>query len=762
MPNPSTQSPPTRWQLYLCMAMVAGALLGWEVLLTRLASLRYHFHFGHLAVSNGLLGIGAAASWLGLNRKHWQPNVDSWLSCSIVAFGVSLFASSLALYGLPVHRGSMNLTGVLSFATFAIAGLLPFITGGVSLGLLLSGWPKQTARLYGVDLLAAGSACLLVPWLLPSVGMAGALAVLTCSVCIAIITIRPGWWKASATAALMALVIGLVAPLAPSKIDRPVLHSTWTPISRVDVVEVPPNRKTIRARGTPAPASSIPPQVEIMQDGSASTLLSDFSGHPESQSLLQGALYSAATQIRPNGDVFIIGFGGGDDIWSTMAGNPNRIDAIDLHAPVLDAHTAIKPLWSKTLLEDPRINMSVQEGRAALNQLERQYDIVQLTGIDTWAAMTSGAFMLAENFLYTTESFGSMMDGLRPNGVLQITRMAAEMETLRVLVQLRAALTERSSTPFRSAVFVVGSEDHQVATVLKVEGFTPAEVDQLTQWAENAGLIIHHAPGSDRDGLIQQFINTDFPEAFVSSFPRLIEATTDESPYFFQFTRWTRPTTAATAIREPTYISQGNPLWIVGLGTYALVLAFGVLFGPILMGRRAPPAPGLTRYFAGLGMGYIMVELALMNKLTLLVGHPIRAFGVTLAGMLVASGFASLQAHRFKTMRWIPLALAGTVVLVNGSLDSLINFVAHWSVAARCTMALAITAPMGLMLGLPFAHRIDGIAEEEIPWAWATNALFSVIGAILVIAISMTVSFSAVLWVAVGIYAVALMPPQRD
>lgn len=761
MPTTSTQSPLTRRQLYLCMALVAGALLGWEVLLTRLASLRYHFHFGHLAVSNGLLGIGAAASWLGLTRKRWQPNVGSWLPYSIVAFGVSLFASSLALYGLPVHRGSMNFTGVISFATFAIAGLLPFITGGVSLGLLLSGWPKQTARLYGVDLLAAGSACLLVPWLLPMVGMSGALAVLTCTVCIAIITVQPGWWKASVMAALTAFLLGKAAPLAPSKIDRQVLHSTWTPISRVDVVEVPQNRKTIRARGIPVESSSVPPQVEIMQDGSASTLLSDFSGHPESRALLKTALYSAATQIRPNGDVFIIGFGGGDDVWSTLAGNPRRIDAIDLHDPVLAAHTAIKPLWSKTLLEDPRINLSVNEGRAALNQLDRQYDIVQLTGIDTWAAMTSGAFMLAENFLYTTEAFGSMMDGLSPNGVLQVTRMAAEMETLRVLVQLRTALTERSMTPFQNAVFVVGSEDHQVATLLKREGFTPAEVDRLTQWATDAKLVVHHAPGLERDGLIQQFIHTDSPTEFVASFPRLIAPTTDESPYFFQFTRWTKPTTAATAIREPTYISQGNPLWIAALGAYALVMVFGLLFGPILLGRRTAPSPGLTRYFAGLGMGYIMVELALMNKLTLLVGHPIRAFGVTLAGMLVASGFASLQAHRFKTLRWIPLALGGTIILLNANLGSLTELTANWSVAARCSIALAITAPMGLLLGLPFAHRVACISEEEIPWAWATNALFSVVGTILVIAISMTVSFSAVLWAAVFIYAAALLPMNR-
>lgn len=759
---PTPPSKPLRSvQLSVCIACVAAALLGWEVLLTRLASLRYHFHFGNLAVSNGLLGIGAAASWLGMNRHRWRAQPDQWVATSLLMFAGSLALSIIALYRMPVHLGPMNAEGSLLFALFALASLAPFVTGGLSLGLLLSGWPDRTDRLYGIDLLAAGTACLCVPLLLPALGMAGALACIVLLVIAALLSIRPRWTPAGFALALLTAAWASTAGPAPSKITRSIIHSTWTPLSRVDVVDIPPETRTIRARGRAARPSDVPPQVEVMQDGSASTLLTDFSGHPESRALLTPALYSAATQIRTGANVFVVGFGGGDDVWAALEGDPTRIDAVDLHHPVLAAHTSVRPEWSRVLLEDPRIHLTVMEGRTALNRLDQTYDIVQLTGIDTWAALSSGAFMLAENYLYTTESFATMIDRLSPNGVLQITRMAAEMETLRVLVQLRHALTERSRADFAACIIVIGSADHQVATLLNREGFTSDDTATVIAWAEASNLVVHHAPGMEGTGLIHDYVVHTDPDAFVQAFPRLIEPTTDESPYFFQFTRWTEPTSAAESIREPTYISQGNPIWIAGLALYSLVTAMALLFGPIWLNRRRTDTAGVTRYFWGIGMGYIMVELALMNSVTLLLGHPMRAFSVTLSTMLIASGFASLQAHRLNQIRWVPPALAGLVSGTLFLLPRLTEAAFAWNDGARVLLVIALTVPFGLLLGLPFAHRITKLAREQIPWAWATNAFASVVGAVLVVAISMTISFAAVLWVAVAIYGLALYAPAR-
>lgn len=742
-------------QLVAIIAIVAGTVLGWEVLLTRLASLRYHFHFGHLAVSNGVLGIGISGAWLALSRARWSANPMGWLRHLVPLFALSLLLAWALIYVLPVHHGSMNAVGTASFFIFAAASLIPFLTGGAVIGLILSGWPTDAAPLYAADLLAGSAVCLLIPLCLPHIGMGGTLAMLLGLACTAAALIgSKKWWIGAGVALLLSPSVDGHLP-SPSKIDRPILHSTWTALSRVDVVDVADHQRSIRARGTPANPSEIPTQVEIMQDGSASTLLSDFSGSPAALALFDQALTSGASRLRPGGNMLVIGFGGGDDVWAARSQGVTSIDAVDLNSPVLAAHTEIRPHWSADLLNDPNISMVVAEGRNTLMRTIQQYDLVQLTGIDTWTALTSGAYMLAENHLYTTESFGEMLDRLKPDGILQITRMAAEMEALRVLVQLREALSQRSHVPFSQSVVVIGSTDHQMATLVRPSGFSATEINTLTDWAVSSGLHIQHLPDTPSRGLIAEFIRTDSPSAFIDAFPRNISATTDDKPYFFQFTRWTRPDIAAETIREPTYISQGNPLFLLGQLGWSTLLASVLLFVPLL--RKQGPSMRTVRIFAGLGLGYITIELALMHKLTLFLGHPMRALTVTLAGMLFASGLGALASIRVGHLRWLwpsIMAMAGVFYL---GLPHLMEASLQWPIWARCAATLVLIAPVGFTLGIPFAWFVVRLPPEEVPWAWACNAFATVVGALLVIVSSMTLGFDATLLVGVAVYGPALL-----
>ena len=457
--------------------------------------------------------------------------------------------------------------------------------------------------------------------------------------------------------------------------------------------------------------------------------------------------------------MLVIGFGGGDDVWAARHQGIRTIDAVDLNAPVLAAHTTVRPAWSSGLLSDENINMEVAEGRNTLMRTTQRYDLVQLTGIDTWTALTSGAYMLAENHLYTTEAFGEMLDRLEPDGVLQITRMAAEMEALRVLVQLRKAQSERFSTEFKDACIVVGSADHQMTTLVQPNGFSETEIARITTWAESSSLRLHYVPGRPIDGLIQQFVLDPNPDDFVNAFPRNIRPTTDDSPYFFQFTRWTKPTVAAQTIREPTYISQGNPLFILAQLLWAIAVAGILLFSP-LVGRERPTTSTITA-FAALGMGYIMIELALMQKLTLFLGHPMRALTVTLATMLIASGLGALYSPRVGKLPWIWGVTACFAAAFWFGLPVLLEQSVAWPVWARSLAAAAIIAPVAFVMGVPFAWLLVRIPAKQVPWAWATNALFTVIGAQLVIVSSMTIGFDFTLICGVLAYAPAFIHTKR-
>jgi len=738
------------------MALISASLLGWEVLLTRLASLRYHFHFGHLAVSNGLLGIGIAGVVLAITRKHWQGAWQAWLARLCGGYAVSLVLAACVLWSLPVHRGSMDIEGTSSFVIFGLASAVPFFLGGGAIGLLLSARPERVYRLYGVDLIAAGAGCLGLVFALPWLGASGMVALFIVMALTATALCSPPLRIPLAVTILPLLVATPMADdlwPAPSKVVGQVLSSTWTSLSRVDVVTV--DAATIRARGTSAPRAPLPEQVEIMQDGSASTLLSNFTDHPDALALLDQSLFTAAAQIQTEPSVLVIGFGGGDDVWAALHRGATSVEAVDLNAAVLDAHQKVRPQWSAGWIEDPRVSVFVSEGRSHLMRTQKQYDRVQLTGIDTWAALASGAYMLAENYLYTTESFQLMLDHLAPGGILQITRMAAEMESLRVLTQIHAALGQEAKDSFAQSVVVLGSVDSQVATLVRPEGFTSPQILALERWAQSAGISILHLPGQAQTGLISTFIRSPDKSDFIESFPRNIAPTTDDSPYFFNFTRWSRPAVAAQTIREPTHISQGNPMFVAA----HLAWSTGVAGLFLLLAVRRTDGPGLGRgwlYFGGVGLGFILLELTLIQKLTLLLGHPMRALSVTLAALLLASGIGSLLAKRVRSVGWIAFTIALWVGAAVAALPTIEALGQGVPLTLRVLLALILILPLGLLLGIPFAWGLHRIGPERTPMAWAVNAFFTVIGAGLSVVLSMNLGFTMVWILGAACYGLAL------
>lgn len=738
------------------MALVSASLLGWEVLLTRLASLRYHFHFGHLAVSNGLLGIGIAGVVLAITHSHWKDTWERWLTRLCAGYSISLIVAATVLWTLPVHRGSMDIQGTSSFVIFGLASALPFFLGGGAIGLLLSARPKNVYRLYAVDLIAAGLGCLAVVLALPWLGAGGMVALFVVMALIATAISAPPLRKPLAVAILPLLVMIPKADdawPAPSKVVGSVLSSTWTSLSRVDVVTV--DTATIRARGAAAPHAPLPEQVEIMQDGSASTLLSNFTAQPEALALLDQSLFTAAAQIQTKPSVLVIGFGGGDDVWAALHRGAASVDAVDLNAAVLAAHEVVRPQWSSGWLNDPRVSVSVAEGRSHLMRTQERYDRVQLTGIDTWAALASGAYMLAENYLYTTESFQLMLDHLEPGGILQITRMAAEMETLRVLTQVHAALDGKATGSFSKSVVVLGSVDSQVATLVRPEGFTRPQVLALEHWAKSAGITILHLPGQAHTGLISTFIRAPDKAEFIEAFPRNIAPTSDDSPYFFNFTRWSRPAVAARTIREPTHISQGNPMFVVAHLAWSAVVAG--LFLLVAVGRADGPKLGRGwLYFGGVGLGFILLELTLIQKLTLLLGHPMRALSVTLAALLLASGVGSLLAKRVRSVGWVGIAVALWVATAVAALPTIEAVGQAAPLPLRVLLALILILPLGLLLGIPFAWGLHRIGPERTPLAWAVNAFFTVIGAGVSVVLSMNLGFTMVWILGAACYGVAL------
>ncbi|MBM4062886.1 MAG: hypothetical protein FJ265_17595, partial [Planctomycetes bacterium] len=577
---------------WLTIALLAASLLAFQVLLTRVCALRLHFHFGFLIISNSLLGIGASGSLLALLDRRWRRDPQAWIAGFALLFVISLPASWAYLLTAQIPEtlkfvvdGAFRWGEIGRFSAFNLACAVPFFFGGASIGLLLAAHAARVHSVYAADLVGAGLGCLLCPLLLWPVGAGGCFAVTValaslaawsawpgrgaaarfgcCALAVACLAIAPkldGWWPVPGKRFL-----DLTQDFTVPQYGRS-LYSQWSVNSRVDVLRLPEGLSFLQARGATAAAMALPQQWWIAQDGDAGTMLSDFGREPEKLELLRWTTYSAAFALKQGSAprVCVIGVGGGPDLWAAKVHDCSLIRGIELNRSILDVHSSVAAEFSAPLGADRRVELVCDEGRSALMRDADHYDVIQLTGIDTWTALASGAYVLAENYLYTVQACRTMYERLAPGGILQITRMAADMETIRLLQNMRAALPAAAQAQFAASVAALSTPDGLRTVMLRKGPYPAAELDKLRRWADEARITVVHLPGEPLDNGVTEYLLAPDQQAFTRQYEYDIRPTTDDWPYFFSFLRWDKPEKAKESLRrhEPTSMVQGNPIFL--------------------------------------------------------------------------------------------------------------------------------------------------------------------------------------------------------
>jgi spermine/spermidine synthase len=794
------------------IALVSCSMLMYEILLTRISALRLLFHYSFVIVGNCLLGLGASGTLITLCRDRWKRDAGEriFLFCGLYLAALVAVYPFILAYPIWPAQALSDPPDILRFALFNLVVAVPFFFAGLVIGMLLTFNSARVNLVYGLDLVGAALGCAVLPWMLPHVG-AGGCFVLVCLLATASwIAASTGKWRMPALiwgAALAVVGLWLLPTLdrtfpvpgkeslnitrdVTTKLDVTIEYSKWTANSRIDMIPIPPQRASIFTRGSKAYGAPLPEEKLILQDGAAGTYILNWSQHPEMLEVLRHSTYSAALRLKNRPRVFVIGIGGGNDVWTAKALGASHVTGIELNAPILEIHRSTLPAWSKGLIDDSEVELLHGEGRSALMRDAGKYDVIQMSGIDTWTALASGAYMLAENYLYTTEAIESLYDHLEDDGIFQIIRMSAEMETLRLLSNVYAVFDQRGLTGFERSVVCLATPDGLVALLVKRAMFTADELRQLMDFAREAGVTAIYVPGLSLGTRAESFVLANDKEAFIRDFPRNLTPTTDDRPYFFNYTKWKNPFAAAKYLGEPTSVSQGNPLFILSQLGLSIVLSVGLIVLPLARSRsraRFAPATGsrptarqhsaveraylrtFLVYFAALGAGFIAIEIVMMQKLTLFLGHPLYSVTVTLFSMLLFTGIGSLISGRWFLMnpKVASVVPAGLVVLVGGFALASPRFVSTFiglDLPARIALTVVILAPIGVLLGIPFAYGIrllDRLNPTLIPWAWAVNGCCTVIGSILTVVLSMNFGFNFVLDGALLLYIAAFFAVAR-
>lgn len=763
-------SAPTGPQL-IAVGCVSATLLMTELALTRIFSVVMYYHFAFLAISIALFGLSASGVFVYLFRARLDRQAtDRLLARQAVVYAVcttvALFALVRLRVGLNYSAGNLG----LMLAIYALASV-PFFTGGLVITLAISRFSSRISTIYAADLVGAAAGCvLLIPLLdrvgAPGVVLGGAAIALGAATLFAPRRARPGVAALSSVVLLVPLA-GQVSGFAAFDVtgtkghegDR-VLFSKWNSFSRIGVYD--------RQHGdwslSPTYRGGLPNTLFMDIDSAASTPILHVAPDLSDAQYLRYELTALVYHLKEMSGftALVIGPGGGRDLVSALVFGADRVDGVEIN-PIIanDVMRSEFREFSGSIYSHPRVRVFVDDGRSYVRRAQERYDVIQASLVDTWAATAAGAYTLTENTLYTVEAFDDYLEHLTDNGVLTITRWV--LDGLR-LVSLAQEVCARRGWDARSRLVIV-QHDRVATFLLKKSPFSPSELATLHAAADRLAFQVLYAPDTPQaNNDYARLIGASDREQFYRAYAQDVRPTTDDRPFFFHTTK----------LGDQFQVAFGKSM-LFGNGLSALLTLMGisavlvVLFvvGPLAIHGGILQAGWMAWlvYFGALGAGFMLLEVALLQRFVLLLGHPVYSLTVTLFSLLLGTGLGASLSRRFEATRLrhttalalVLIAALAAVCLV------LIGPLIEWAIplprAARMAIAAAAIAPIGLVLGVPMPAGIrllSARAPELVAWAWGINGALSVVGATVAIFIAMNWGFHTTLLLSAGAYAVGL------
>ena len=760
--------------------------------------------------------------------RSLQDSQGGWFAISATSFAVALPISFWLTQRVPFDAFLIvwEARQVLYLGCYYLLLSVPFFAAATAIGLTLTSESEQCPRLYAYNMVGSGAGALLavvvlsvarVEWALVGVmGLAQGAAVIAlldeklfvdrgsrrlfAATGVAIMAITTLAYVFRPPAVRLSQYKGLSYAL--NLPHAQVVAERSSPVGRVDVVVSPAIREA-PGLSLVAPTDAVPPwQLGLYVDGESAGAITAFNGDTSTLNYLDWMITAApyfALQDTPRDlRVCVLGAGGGAGVLLALRHAARQVDAVELDPNVPELLRGEFRDFAGGLYDRPEVRVHRAEARAFVQAAHGTWDVIDLSLVDSFAASAVGVGAVNENYLYTREAFEAFLSHLRPGGVLAVTRWARmpPRDELKLFATAVAALERMGLHPAERLVLI---RSWAMATLLvKKESFTTPELSGLRRWTEERLFDASYFPGiagdqHNRFNVLERDYYFEAASAFLAGGQRReqffrdyafnLRPATDDRPYFFHFYRWRAlPLMLRTFRQSWIPFSEWGYLILVATLVQATLLGILLIVSPLaLLPRRIPPvdssvamprSPRTVRlrvllYFLALGLGYLFVEMALIQRLVFLLADPLYAVAVVLAGLLFVSGLGSawaarqlrkgISATRLACFAAIVVAVTGTVYALG--LHTILTPLLSWPLSARMALAFTVILPFAAM-GMPFPlvlHQLGQTRAEMLPWAWAINGCASVVAGPLATLLALGAGLPAVLLVSSACYALAAL-----
>ncbi|NIO71886.1 MAG: hypothetical protein GTN71_23400 [Anaerolineae bacterium] len=796
----------------------------------------------------GAGGRGGEVGQVG-NLSHRAGTAPGSYALLAVLFALSVLGSYLTINYIPFdsYRIAWERRQLLYLAIYYLSLALPFFFSGLIVGALLAAQPARASTIYASNLAGSALGCLVAVAALPFLGGAGTVMLSAFVGWLAVaafawprrslvldprsFVLRPSSLVPTSIAYLMVLIVLLAFTLSPPgflnirlspykglsyALQYPgaeIVFSRWNAFSRIDVV---------RSGGIhSAPGLSLaylgspPSQLGLFTDGeNLSPITATDWEEAELREFIGYLPTSLPYRLLPGAEVLIIEPKGGLDVLTALENGAASVVAVESNPLIVEAvrdsfqdgwlssdlgrvaEGVSKPAYRNLggIYQDARVTVITEEGRSHVRRMGQKYDLIQLSLADSYRPVTSGAYSLSENYLYTQEAFADYLAHLNEGGLLVVSRwlQLPPSEALRVGALAVAALEKIGVTHPERRLVVIRSMRTALLLVKNGE-FSTKEIEAVRGFCEENKFDLVYYPGiqpaeANRYNVLpersyyrafQDLLSAEDRAHFYADYVFDVSPPDDDRPFFFHFFKWSQTPAILQTFGKTWQPFGGSGYFVlVALLVLALLASAVLILLPLLFQRKLPTAPSsrgkktggvdhksTTRrgrsttsggsrgrvflYFALLGLGYLFVEIPLMQRFILFLGHPIYAFATTLFALLLFSGLGSMTGPRLSLPQML-IFLVVAILLYPLLLPHFFQLLLGQSFALRMLASVVSLAPLGFLMGIPFPGGIallDRLAPDLIPWAWGINGCLSVLASILSTMLAISFGFS---WVLVG------------
>jgi hypothetical protein len=790
--------------LFLC----ACASLLFQITLTKTFEFSIWSNYAFLIVGTAMFGLGFS----GILLMRWPGllsiTAPRFLAGSSLAMAVAIPLTFLVTNTIPIHLPDAIPNWPMEILNVAIVFLfvaLPYVFFGLIMSYLFAHRGERAGLYYFVDLVGAGLGCFLLVPLIPSLEPQGLVFLCAFTALFAALLFgldlfpRGRFVTIAALGLSVAIVAGgiSVVPTVAQKIPLKVhvkkraynknqaqglLNAyRWSALGRVDIADFMKDRKRVWISGgiNESTIFKFDGDFEKLRTGREWML-------EEGRKVLSPLTLPHLSKI--NHTVCMIGTSGGGDSLEALQLGAIKVTGVEMDPAVASFVTETYREYAGNLFMDGKYSeLIVDEGRSYVRRSGRKFDVIQQVNNFTPIAFANGALNLSENYLLTVESFKDFWDHLTPDGMIAIHRYGG----IRLMSTAIEMLRREGLSPeeYGKHIVVTGFVSPTISTLLvKRSPFTVEEVDKIVAFFQStdAERYLYYLPYRKEvqldvpNSLYHKMINAPDPSVYHRLGQFNFAPPTDDNPFFNHMTffgakdRDRRKVAGLPwdiAAVEPKHqfekrIPKGDlPAVIVLLEA---ILLSTVFFGLPLFTKKAlrQEMKGNLRvlgFFACLGVAFIFIEICLIQRLVLFLGAPVYSIATVIGTLLVAAGFGSLASGRLlkPTLRSITLLMAliaVAIVAVHFAMPAITDLFLGKSFPVRVAVTMGITGLLGFLMGMPMPTGIRFLKEERptiIPWAWAMNGYFTVIGSAMTVLLAINYGFMVVFFLAAAIYAVA-------